>query len=158
MAEEMGLDRSWAINRRSQFLTNELMATDDGFKELADFVEDHEATELSLYLLADEALALVEKKAGAIDEIARIKKMTKDPKEMITDEMVEAARRYPIERLIEFRHKKALAWCHEDRHPSLCHMDKTNRAWCPVCDRYFDGIAVLMDRGYSFKEAVIALN
>lgn len=93
----------------------------------------------------------------AIDEIIELKQRPKNVtnNEMVTDAMVETARRYPITRLINFRRGKARAWCHEDENPSLTLMTKSGRAWCPVCDKYFDAIGVLMWRdGMGFKEAV----
>jgi hypothetical protein len=73
----------------------------------------------------------------------------------ISDEMVAAAREYPIEQVVAFTKGKALAWCHEDSTPSLTYMSKNKVAWCPVCNRYFDAISVLMERdGLNFPQAV----
>lgn len=96
----------------------------------------------------------------AIDEIIDLKPMAKHkPREStITDDMIAQARQVPITRLIDFRQGKARAWCHDDNNPSLFHATRTNRASCPVCAKYFDPIAVLMERdGYSFVDAVKAL-
>lgn len=74
----------------------------------------------------------------------------------ITDHDIEAARNYPIDQLISFdRAGKAIAFCHEDRNPSLSWLKKWNKAKCWPCDKTFDSIAVLMERdGYSFVDAV----
>ena len=78
----------------------------------------------------------------------------------ITDEMIEAAKATPITSVVNFgeRGGKAVAFCHEDKRPSMYHVTKTNRAICPVCDKKFNAIDVLMLRdGYSFSDAVRAL-
>lgn len=96
----------------------------------------------------------------AVDEIIAIKASLKrwDRKDKITDEMIERARNYPVSRLIEFRHGKAIAWCHDDKNPSLYHATRSNRANCPVCDKSFDAIGIMTERdGYSFAAAVAAL-
>lgn len=73
----------------------------------------------------------------------------------ITDDDIEAAKEYPIEQLVDFTRGKAFAWCHEDRNPSMYHATRTNKAICPVCDKFYNPIDVLMERdGMSFKDAV----
>jgi DNA primase len=78
----------------------------------------------------------------------------------ITDEMIISARSYPVDRLIDFgRSKKAKAFCHEDKNPSMYHGTKINKAMCPVCNKAFDSIAILMKRDMmSFKDAVKQLS
>ena len=92
----------------------------------------------------------------AIDEIIALKGYRrKEGGSKITEEMIERARNYPVSRLIRFRHGKATAWCHEDKNPSLYHATRQNRANCPVCDKSFDAIGVLMSRdGCTFAAAV----
>lgn len=73
----------------------------------------------------------------------------------ITDAMIEHAREYPVDKVIEFNRGKAACFNHEDKHPSLTHNKKHNRAHCFVCGKGWDAIAVLQDRdGLSFPEAV----
>lgn len=73
----------------------------------------------------------------------------------ITDDMIERARRYPVEMLVEFKRGKTRAWCHDDRNPSAFHGTRTNTVQCPVCGQSFDSIAVLMQRdGLPFADAV----
>jgi hypothetical protein len=73
----------------------------------------------------------------------------------ISDDDIEAAKEYPIEQLIDFQRGKAFAWCHEDKNPSMFHATRTNKAICPVCDKFYNPIDVLMERdGMSFKDAV----
>lgn len=72
----------------------------------------------------------------------------------ITTEMIEAASRYPIEKLIEFEGGKALCFNHKEKTPSLT-MFK-NKCHCHgACGRSWSTIDVLMERdGYSFADAV----
>lgn len=73
---------------------------------------------------------------------------------IITPEMIERARSYPINQLMEIN-KQGFTKCfnHNDKKPSAyC---KKNFSHCFVCRRSWDTIAVLMERdGMSFKDAV----
>jgi hypothetical protein len=73
--------------------------------------------------------------------------------------MIETARSVDVRSVVEFgRSGKALAWCHEDKRPSLYYGNRTNRAVCPVCDKKFSALDVLINRdGYSFIDAVRSL-
>ena len=74
---------------------------------------------------------------------------------MITDDMKERARQYPVTQLIDFQRGRAVAWCHPDKNPSLYYAPRINKAVCPVCNQYFDSISVLMQRdSLTFAEAV----
>jgi hypothetical protein len=76
----------------------------------------------------------------------------------ITDEMIERAREYPVENLVEFVRGKAKAWCHDDRNPSMFHGTRNNIVVCPVCDKKFGPIDVLVTRdGMTFRDAVLTL-
>ena len=94
-----------------------------------------------------------------IDIIIKLRDMEKRLKQpmknTITDEMIEQAREYPITELIEFTRGKALAFCHEDKTPSLSYHKAANRAHCFPCNKSFDAIGVLMERDkMSFTSAV----
>lgn len=99
-----------------------------------------------------------------LEEIATIRSK-RDPKVVlsrrnkITDEMVEAAKVYDVRDLVDFdRMGKAIAWCHNDNRPSLFYGDKTKKAICPVCNKKFNAVDVLMTRdGYTFLDAVRSL-
>lgn len=99
-----------------------------------------------------------------IDEISFLMKKSRGRKPVsknsITEEMIMNAKDTDIREVVAFnRAKQAKAWCHEDKQPSLYYGDRTNRAICPVCNKTFNAIDVLMTRdGYSFIEAVRALN
>lgn len=84
----------------------------------------------------------------------------RQPVGSITPEMIERARQFPIENLIEFdRSGKALAFCHADNHPSLSWYRAGNRATCFPCNKSFNSIDVLTQRdGLSFRDAVRQLS
>lgn len=76
----------------------------------------------------------------------------------ITDEMIQAAKQYPIEQLFEFRMGKTLSFCHTDKVPSLSWHEKANRVTCFPCAKSFNPIDVLIQRdGMNFYDAVRAL-
>lgn len=75
----------------------------------------------------------------------------------ITPEMIERARAYPLDQLVEInRQKFATCFAHKDSKPSAyC---KGNFIHCFVCNKSWDTIAVCMERdGMSFREAVLKL-
>lgn len=73
----------------------------------------------------------------------------------ITPDMIQAARHYPINKIVEFMRGKARAFCHDDKVPSAFHGTRHNTLECPVCDKHFDTISVLMARdGMTFPSAV----
>ena len=79
----------------------------------------------------------------------------KESTDRITDEQIEQARAYPIDKLIEFTRGKALAPCHDDNAPSLSHDRKRNRATCFVCNKSFNPIDyIIMTDGLKFADAV----
>ena len=102
---------------------------------------------------------------SALDEIIRLRayegRLKRGiSKDAITDEQIQAARDFPIEKIIEFdRTGKAYAFCHDDKKPSLTWFKKGNKARCFPCDKTFDTISVLQERdGLTFISAVRALN
>lgn len=93
------------------------------------------------------------------DEMLSLKRMLdrvdRPMRQGISDDDIATARNRDIRDVVDFNRGKASAWCHEDKNPSLTYMNKTNKAWCPVCGKYFDSIAVLMERdGMTFVKAV----
>lgn len=102
---------------------------------------------------------------SALDEIIRLRayevRLKRGiNKDAITDEMIQAAREYPVDKLIEFdRTGKAYAWCHDDKRPSLTWFKKGNKARCFPCDKTYSALDICMERdGLSFIEAVRLLN
>jgi hypothetical protein len=153
MAKEMGIDRAFAINRRRHYLTERLMQMDDVEEDFVLGFDSMCQNEMATYLVGTEIIAFAKEQTAINKELAIIKKMNTDPVG-ITDDMIEEARKYPIEKLIDFNRKKARAWCHEDKTPSLVHLDRINKAWCPVCDKKFGPIDFLREQGMSFPDAV----
>ena len=97
----------------------------------------------------------------AVSEIRYLQKnMYYEPREQegsdrITDADIQAAKAYPIDKLIDFNNGTAYAWCHEDNRPSLAKLSRINKAKCYPCNKTFDPIDVLTERdGMSFIEAV----
>jgi hypothetical protein len=76
---------------------------------------------------------------------------------IITTEMIEQARQYPITSIIEFpkgRHR--CCPFHDDSNPSMALYD--NHVHCFVCSRSWDSISAMMELDdVSFKEAVLSL-
>lgn len=140
-AKEFDIDYQSAVRMRIRYLTVQLELC------LGWMLEDCETPEV----MFDEAL----------DEIIALKEsLRKRPKTgQITNDMIEQARNIKVNEILEFnRYGKATAWCHEDKRPSLTYMSKINKAWCPVCHKYFNAIDVQMQfTGDSFQEAVRSL-
>ena len=154
VAEEFNLTAQYAVNARRRFLVDELELLD---LEVA-FYDDYEGSDIDNHFSFLQYSELTLKRTKAKQELRAIKNVTIH-KPGITDEMIERARNYPVEKLIEFKHGKAIAFCHEDKNPSMFHGTRTNTAQCPVCAKSFDAIAILTDRdGMSFKEAVTTLS
>jgi hypothetical protein len=71
----------------------------------------------------------------------------------VTPEMIEQARQYPIESLIEAKRHMAICSFHDDHQPSMG--IKNNRFHCFACGAKGDVIEFVMKRdGLSFKDAV----
>jgi len=89
-------------------------------------------------------------------EINSIVKGEKESSNKVTSDMIEQARTYPIQNLIDVKRGKAICPFHEDRNPSLG--IKYNRYFCFSCGAKGDVIDLLMNRdGLNFIEAVKAL-
>lgn len=93
-------------------------------------------------------------------KISRIKWLVFPPKESkngITENMIERARDYPIEDLIE-TNKRGFAFCpnHNDKHPSF--YIRNGFGYCFSCGYWADSIKLLMEKqNYTFKQAVETL-
>jgi len=74
----------------------------------------------------------------------------------ITEEMIENARGYPIDRIVRVDQRgHSTVFCHKDSRPSLVWHRVKNRATCFPCAKSFNPIDVLMQRdGYTFRDAV----
>jgi len=76
----------------------------------------------------------------------------------ITEDDIEQARNYPVDKLIDFKNGAATAWCHEDKNPSLARLTRINKVKCYPCDKTFDSIDIAMHQyGCDFITAVKTL-
>lgn len=93
---------------------------------------------------------------GMVASAERLMKPEREGEGRITDEMIAQAKDYPVERLVEFdRSGKALAFCHDDKSPSMNWNRKANRAHCFPCGKSFNAVDILMVRdGFTFVNAV----
>lgn len=104
----------------------------------------------------------IEKRIRTIDALIELcsvsgSKKSKEHKVRITELMVQRAKEYPLEQLIEInRAGFTKCFSHNDSKPSAyC---KKNFVHCFVCQRSWDTIAVLMERdGRTFRDAVLQL-
>lgn len=81
----------------------------------------------------------------------------REKKVIITEDMIEKAKAYPLEQLIEInRQGFARCYMHNDKHASM--YTKKGFVHCFSCQYSADTIKVLMDREHlSFREAVLQL-
>ena len=149
MAELMGVSVKQAFAIRDNFINETIKSLNQDIEDDAVYLMNcFDEIEFRFYL---ESIAAKMKQITKLER-SRAKKPTEG---MITDSDIEVARHYPVEKLIEFKHGKATAFCHDDRSPSLFHGTRFNIAVCPVCAMKFGAIDILIQRdGYSFKDAV----
>jgi len=80
-------------------------------------------------------------------------KILKGTSERVTPQMIERARAYPIENLIELKRNVALCPFHNERSPSFS--VKNNKYKCFGCDASGDSISLAMHlKNMTFKQAV----
>lgn len=106
-----------------------------------------------------------EKRIKRIDALVQLVERTgkkasqkEDARVVITPKMIEQARAYPLDQLIEINPRTKFAKClwHNDKTPSM--FCKNNYVHCFSCQNGGDTIEVLMKRdGIGFREAVIEL-
>lgn len=155
---------TFALNtgcRKSEILSLTWQHVDlkHGFIRIADS-KNGETRDIAINLtLAEMFKSIVRRISLEHEEINDIPETATPRTGAITPAMIEQARRFPIDRLIEFdRQGKALAWCHGDRAPSLSWYRAGNRATCWPCGRTFNSIDTLIQRdGMSFVDAVKSL-
>ena len=77
----------------------------------------------------------------------------------INDEMINKAKEYHIDSLIEIdRMNKALCVWHSDTQPSMKYYDKTNTVYCFACNKGGDSIALYREiNNCDFKTAVLEM-
>jgi hypothetical protein len=73
----------------------------------------------------------------------------------VTEEQIEEARNFPIDKLISFVKGKIACPFHDDKNPSAYHGTRTNRLICPVCNKTWSALDILIKRdGMSFYGAL----
>jgi hypothetical protein len=150
IADEFDLTPQYAVNARRRYLTEQLELLDLEISFYEDYRGNIDSEYFAVYNMSD----LGEQRAKVKQELRSIKNVTIH-KPGITDEMIQRARDYPVDKLIDFSRGNVKAFCHDDNRPSMYHGSRTNTAQCPVCAKSFDSIAVLVERdGMTFKSAV----
>jgi hypothetical protein len=147
-SELMEADRGYAINRRRRYLVDQLIFW----------------TEVAVDDVTWEVLC-VQMTDKIIDELAKLSRdlrwRNKPKTDSVTPEMVDIAKTYPVTNLIDFGRGnagKVHAFCHEDKTPSMFYGKRKGTAQCPVCNKGFDAIAILIERdGLKFHDAVRVL-
>jgi hypothetical protein len=155
-AKEFDVPIEWAIQRRIVHLKSQM-------KECANMIDyflSYEGTEMNEQVAGEMAKIENDKfltlaKEVRVLALAMRKTTKKPPDDHITEEMIAIAKAHPIDKIVCFHNGAAIAWCHDDRNPSLTWDKKRNRAKCWPCDKSFDPIQVLRERdGLSFHQAV----
>jgi hypothetical protein len=153
-AAEFGISPASAMMIRLRYLSQRKAE----LQILIDWCAEHESDDPKTdYLLTETLIRLLQLRDRITKEEKNLSNYDKpQPKGQITDEMIAAAKETPVTNLIEFdRNGKALAFCHDDKTPSLSYNKKANRAHCFPCGKSFNAIDILMVRdNYSFINAV----
>lgn len=140
-AEEFGISIESAVRMRVRYLVQLCGQWDDYLDEKTDIMPESTAMD-------------------AILEINELRKYEKNyhkinTKNSITDEMISAAREYPVASLVELSRGKTLCFVHQEKTPSMQLHEKRNRLHCFGCGWDGGPIDILMERdGRSFIDAV----
>jgi hypothetical protein len=101
----------------------------------------------------------------AIQELLQLTAAFRDSKKLIHNtsedisEKIAQARTYPIDKLVDFVRGKAACFAHDDKSPSAYLATRLNLLCCPVCDKKWDSIQILIERdNYTFHKAVEKLS
>lgn len=143
-AEEMGVSLVYAITCRMNYLRQRQAELDKSLEEYFAF-DNMDATNLAIcnhyYLEGMNEFVSISKELHYLAIALKYKGKVKEDE--ITEEMIERARRHPIELILEFTRGKCrcLNPEHDDRNPSMFFANRTNHAICPVCDYKVDSIA-----------------
>jgi hypothetical protein len=151
-----GVDQYWAYDRRRDYLKG-LMLLEVwwalwSIAHIEIGVSQGSATAILLWeIRLKESLRKLVKH---VNELYHTRPM-QHKNEGLTDDMIEAAKNYPITDLIEFKRDMAVCPFHADKDPSLHYIKTKNTAYCFSCQKMFNPIDVLIIRdGYTFQEAV----
>jgi hypothetical protein len=155
-AVKMQVPLKYAVDCRVRFLKGEMKRLSD---EVGAYETDEDPVGIEIMLqLFDKNYEQIKKLERERRNLIQAFKSEGKPQstDEITDDMIQTAREYPIDRLIDFdRQNRAIAFCHPDKTPSLMWWRKGNKSHCFPCGKSFDTISVLMERdGMSFFDAV----
>ena len=149
----MNLKKSFALQARQRYLNQMLINIDEEYFFYFDWCDG--VMDINEHYALLQLDRLCKEKSDTMKELARVKNILKPERSDITDDMIERAKLYPVDKLIDFTRGKAICFNHDDRAPSMYHATRAQRANCPVCDRSFNAIDILMERdGMNFKAAV----
>lgn len=157
------LDPQWVIEQRKSYLRKQIISYTT--KLIHFYVWYREATERGVDYLVKKTICILsgykewEKKlAKARMEYEALSHNWKGDKLSITQDMIEVAKSYPLDQLIEIN-KRGFAHCplHSDKHPSL--YTKNGFLHCFQCGWSGDAISLYQElKGVDFKEAVRVLS
>lgn len=146
----------WAIERRLSFLDTELRKFGDEMGRLKGLKSQYPG-EVEKVLL-DWVIDGRSKECRSVEFEINGLRYERTNKSGITDAMIEGAKEYPFENLLELQ-KRGNIRCpfHEDKHPSAS--IKNNKLHCFSCGRTWNPIDFVMEKeGIGFKEAVERLS
>jgi hypothetical protein len=159
VSEESASNPDWVKERRIEYLKEQIDIFSDGVIQAYRNYEDSR-NENSPYWLrrAFLLIAAPEKKERVIErhkaELRALQYSGEIRKGKIDEFMIQRARDYPIENLIDVgRNKMALCPFHDDKTPSM--YVKNNFGYCFSCQKHADTIELCMQtKGFNFVEAV----
>ncbi len=155
-AMEMGVDLSWALERRKVFLLSKIEFYEKKVTRLINMMagRDFFNWHLILHWTGGYEKNIEELKK----EIAFLKPFKGKLEDEITDSMIQRAKDSEIKNLLPYPVIRNLTNCvfHDDRNPSMSIKD--NRVKCFSCGTSGDSIAVYMHlNNVGFKQAVLRL-
>lgn len=154
-----GLPEDWKRERRLEYLTTRETEIKTGLQDIERrYMESakQDNTYLERGLIASRIDDLEKALYRVTGEIKSLKNGATAKQGSITPDMIERAREYPIDNLVEVKRGKALCIFHDDNHPSMSIKD--NRFYCFSCGAKGDTIELVMKRdSLTFPEAVKVL-
>lgn len=155
MANKMDREEEWAVLARARFLEGEILKEQNYRNLLRKSINESTRPITSSFLRA--SISTSNKLTTTMEsELSRITAPPNTNPESITDDDVENARLYPIDRLIDLKFGRCKAFCHDgDSEMTMSHNLKTNKLYCFKCNDSFNPIDLLIDRdSMSFIDAV----
>ena len=155
-AEMFKISIDEAIRMRLIYLNGEkrrLVNEKNTLLDEAIFCSSNEVTEKFVMLYVDKVREEIKKINREVKALT-----TKPKKGEVTEDMIQEARDYPIENLLEFRNGRCKAFCHESDSDSMAKSRKSNTVFCHVCGKSHNPIDVVMAvQGLTFLDAVKVL-